>query len=230
MLDPSVLERKCEIESSDETVSRPPGTTQSPKPSRRKATLQTCSPSIPPPRYVYALPDLIPKLAFLTRSPPFQVLAEKAAWSYISTHTPAYDLITILPSLNLGPFIHSVSSPSSLASSLGMFMRHVKIAPPPAEEAIKSAGDAVDARDTAELHVRALGSEEAGGERIFSVGGVFAWQDVCECCFLFFGPISILESARLVYLLTHWLFARRRRPQRRRLPRYSRQRRQGPRS
>lgn len=73
-----------------------------------------------------------------------------------------------------------VASKENLGSSPGFLIGLLKQGAPPAEEAGKNVGSFVDVRDTALHHVLALEHESAGGQRVISVAGPNAWQDICK--------------------------------------------------
>lgn len=56
----------------------------------------------------------------------------------------------------------------------------------------------VDVRDVAELLVRSLFTEKAGGERFLVVGHRFTWQQVCKYSLV----MSLGRSSGLMYLLS----------------------------
>ncbi|KAI0052208.1 NAD(P)-binding protein [Auriscalpium vulgare] len=97
--------------------------------------------------------------------------AERAAWDFIKAEKPSFDLVTILPGFNFGPFIHK-----NLSSTPGLFLSMF----PTGDTSGKVVGDWVDVRDTATLHVLALQKESLAGERLAAVNGLFAWQDLYD--------------------------------------------------
>ncbi|KAI0054292.1 NAD(P)-binding protein, partial [Artomyces pyxidatus] len=103
-----------------------------------------------------------------------KVRAEKASWDFVEAAKPPFDLVTILPSFNFGPYIHNVGK--SLGSTPGMFLSTL----PAGDTSGKLVGDWVDVRDSAKLHVLALESPTLGGERLLSTNGLFAWQDLYD--------------------------------------------------
>lgn len=110
-------------------------------------------------------------------SHPIQTLAEKAAWEFIETAKPSFDFVAVLPTLNLGPFVHDVPTKAKLTSTLGVFA--ATLGNPNADTSGKFAGNWVDSRDAALLHVNSLITPAAGGQRIIGAAGVYSWQDVC---------------------------------------------------
>lgn len=43
-----------------------------------------------------------------------KALAERAAWDFVERERPVFDLVAILPTYNLGPYIHEVTLFSTL--------------------------------------------------------------------------------------------------------------------
>jgi nucleoside-diphosphate-sugar epimerase len=105
-----------------------------------------------------------------------KTLAEKAAWDYVKANKTNFDLVAILPSFNWGPWIHPVATKDKLGSTIGVFLS--TFAGPDGSGSL--AGDFVDVRDTAAHHSLALETPAAGGERIISSSGPFAWQDIYD--------------------------------------------------
>ncbi|KAI0044603.1 NAD(P)-binding protein [Auriscalpium vulgare] len=105
-----------------------------------------------------------------------KVDAEKAGFSFIKEKKPAFDLASVLPVWNWGPYIHKVIPGISIGSSPGILLGSFK--KPDVSGA--TAGDWVDVRDCALIHVLMLEVEAAGGERVGTTNGVFAWQDIFD--------------------------------------------------
>jgi len=105
-----------------------------------------------------------------------KALAEKEAWDFIEREKPSFDLSTILPTYNFGPFIHDVSKEKPIGTSAGVFLSTF----PAGETSGKLVSDWVDVRDSAKQHVLALSTPAAGGERILSTAGTYAWQDLYD--------------------------------------------------
>ncbi|KDQ17955.1 hypothetical protein BOTBODRAFT_29272 [Botryobasidium botryosum FD-172 SS1] len=107
-----------------------------------------------------------------------KVLAERAAWDFVEENKGeiGFDIATILPSFVFGPLLHDVPSPAQLSVSPKMFYEAIRGQGYPQQRA--SFGiNYVDVRDVAELHVRALTNEAAGGERFICSAGSFSWQE-----------------------------------------------------
>jgi dihydroflavonol-4-reductase len=95
-----------------------------------------------------------------------KILSERDAWDFMAKHKGSMTLTTILPSAIWGPVLtnHSLGSAQ-------VIQRMLQGRPP----ALPNAGFCVvDVRDLAALHVRALLTPEAAGER-FIAAGDFLW-------------------------------------------------------
>ncbi|KDQ17957.1 hypothetical protein BOTBODRAFT_29275 [Botryobasidium botryosum FD-172 SS1] len=103
-----------------------------------------------------------------------KTLAERAAWDFVKDNTAGinFDIATILPSY--------VPAPAQLNYSTKFFFDAMQGEGLPQSKASAPFGDYVDVRDVAEMHVRALTEEAAGGERFICSGGVLSWQDVYD--------------------------------------------------
>ncbi len=102
-----------------------------------------------------------------------KTLAEKAAWKFVEDHKPKFDLVTVCPPLVLGPHIHQVESPEKLNTSskqaYDLFTGAKK------EGLTAAAGNCVDVRDVADIHIAALAEEKAGGQRVPASYGPYTW-------------------------------------------------------
>lgn len=105
-----------------------------------------------------------------------KTLAERAAWDFMEREKPPFDLITILPTFNLGPYIHEATKERGIGSTIGLFLATL----PLGDTSGATAGNWVDVRDAALHHVLALSTPEASGERISSSAGIHSWQDVYD--------------------------------------------------
>lgn len=95
-----------------------------------------------------------------------KALAERAAWDFVAEH-PQLELVTVLPSLVIGP----VLSPKNLGS-VQLIWRLIagKVPGNP-----KLGFTLVDVRDVVDLHLRAMTMPEAKGER-FIAANTFMWM------------------------------------------------------
>ncbi|KAI0368229.1 D-lactaldehyde dehydrogenase [Pilatotrama ljubarskyi] len=109
-----------------------------------------------------------------------KTLAERAAWTFMQDHKTKvkFDLSVINPVWVLGPVADdTLASPSALPLSALWMYKQIFEVPPPAERFPKRI-NYVDVRDVAEMHVRALELEQAGGERFILGAGVITWEDL----------------------------------------------------
>jgi nucleoside-diphosphate-sugar epimerase len=96
-----------------------------------------------------------------------KVLAERAAWDFMKTQTGRTTLTTVLPSAILGP----VLSTENLGSvQLVSRMLNGKMPGTP-----NFGFNIVDVRDVAEVHIRAMTSPEAAGQRLIATSS-FMWM------------------------------------------------------
>lgn len=99
-----------------------------------------------------------------------KTFAEKAAWDFVEHEKPKFQVVTILPTLVLGPPVHPLSTLASVNTSNERFrdmiqgkMKH--------ELAPSVFFLWVDVRDVALAHVKAIEVPEAAGNRFFLVAG-----------------------------------------------------------
>jgi nucleoside-diphosphate-sugar epimerase len=97
-----------------------------------------------------------------------KTLAERAAWDFMAREGGALELATVNPVVVFGP----VLGPDYSASIL-LVQRMMEGALPGCP---KLSFGVVDARDVADLHLRAMTHPAAGGERFLAVAGDFLWM------------------------------------------------------
>ncbi|KZO93936.1 NAD(P)-binding protein [Calocera viscosa TUFC12733] len=97
-------------------------------------------------------------------------LAEKAAWKYVETDKPSFELTVILPDVNWGPLVYGKEAltPSWVTTLLKG----------DASPTAMPAQWFVDVRDCAKLHVLPLSDSSLTGTRIWAVTGAFGWNQV----------------------------------------------------
>lgn len=110
-----------------------------------------------------------------------KTLAEKAAWSFIETEKPNFDLATICPPMVYGPAvpdsIQSLDLDKLNTSSSDIY----RLMNGSSTEVPDTAFFAfVDVRDVAEAHLKAYSVAAAGGQRYFTTGGRLTYQAVCD--------------------------------------------------
>ncbi|CDO72580.1 hypothetical protein BN946_scf184983.g63 [Trametes cinnabarina] len=108
-----------------------------------------------------------------------KTLAERAAWEFMEKHRAGvcFDLCVINPSLVFGPMVDdTLPSPDALPVTPAMVYKALFARPSPAE-CTSACFNCVDVRDITEMFVKALETEEAGGERIVGNAQACTWDD-----------------------------------------------------
>lgn len=109
-----------------------------------------------------------------------QKFAEKAAWDFIASEKPNFDLATINNTYTFGPVPNSLDSLDNLNTSnhriRDLVLGHMRNGVQPTAPVFTF----VDVRDVALAHVRALSVPEAGGSRFYLVGGFFSNPRVAQ--------------------------------------------------
>ena len=128
-----------------------------------------CTPAKPLKRAIdesdWADPDQ-PGLSSYRKS---KVLAEKAAWDFMAG-AKGMELVTIRPGAIFGPVMNR-----DQLGSVGIIDRLLKGQPP----ALPRLGfNIVDVRDLADLHIRAMETPEAAGERFIAMGDALWYADI----------------------------------------------------
>ena len=101
-----------------------------------------------------------------------KTLAERAAWKFVTDEAPEISLTTINPVLVTGPPLDN-----NFGTSVSIVQRLLTAKDP----MIPNFGfPIVDVRDVAEMHVRALQSDESGGKRILAVDGFLWFMDIAK--------------------------------------------------
>jgi len=109
-----------------------------------------------------------------------KVLQEKAAWAFVKENKVNFDLVSVLPGYVWGPWIHPVTK-DNLGSTLAQLAGQLASGEQPAEvTGALVPGDWSDVRDVSLVHVLALETEAAGGERFITTNGPYAWQDIYD--------------------------------------------------
>ncbi len=96
-----------------------------------------------------------------------KTLAERAAWDFMAGHDGPTTLTTVLPGAVFGPIL-STANLGSVQIIARMLRGQMRGAP-------RIGLEVVDVRDIADLHVRAMSSADAAGERFLGTGG-FVWM------------------------------------------------------
>ncbi|KAJ5280488.1 NAD(P)-binding protein [Penicillium angulare] len=108
-----------------------------------------------------------------------KTFAERAAWNFMETETPSFDLTVINPPLVLGPIAHRLASLSALNTSNQRIRDFITGA---VKERCPPTGNYgyVDVRDLGLAHVLAIEKPEAGGKRFFTVSSHFSNKEIAE--------------------------------------------------
>lgn len=96
-----------------------------------------------------------------------KTIAEKAAWDFMARHVGDTQLTTVLPGAVLGPIL-SADNVGTAAIVQRMLQGKMPGAP-------KIGLEVVDVRDLVDLHIRAMTSSDAGGQRFLGTGP-FIWM------------------------------------------------------
>lgn len=103
-----------------------------------------------------------------------KTFAEQAAWNFMETRKPSFDLISINPAWLIGPFLHHVARFSALGESLGECYRNLVRKEDTLPRTIVQYW--VDVRDAAKAHVLALKDPEASGRYLVANRDKFDWK------------------------------------------------------
>ncbi|POS78915.1 ketoreductase [Diaporthe helianthi] len=106
--------------------------------------------------------------------PGSKVLAEKAAWDFITTHQPNFDLATINNTYTFGPIQRQLPTLDAINTSNLRIRDLVQGKMRAGLEPTAPVFTWVDVRDVALAHVRAMTRPAAGGQRFYVVGGHFS--------------------------------------------------------
>jgi nucleoside-diphosphate-sugar epimerase len=109
-----------------------------------------------------------------------KTLAERAAWDFVASERPGFDLATICPPVVFGPVVHHLASLESINTSNE---RIVALVSGGWNREIPATGPVtvwVDVRDIALAHIRAMEKPEAGGKRFLTIGGRFKNRDIAD--------------------------------------------------
>ncbi|KAH7133250.1 hypothetical protein B0J13DRAFT_451215, partial [Dactylonectria estremocensis] len=107
-------------------------------------------------------------------------LAERAAWDFVDTHKPSFDLVTICPPLVLGPVVHHLATLDSINTSNERVVSLLKGGWKDGIPVSTPVPMWVDVRDAARAHVRALEESAAGGRRLLTTPGSFSNRRIAD--------------------------------------------------
>ncbi|KAG8156511.1 hypothetical protein KVR01_013615 [Diaporthe batatas] len=106
--------------------------------------------------------------------PGSKVLAEKAAWDFVATQNPSFDLATINNTYTFGPVQRQLPTLASINTSNQRIRDLVQGRMRHGLEPTAPVFTWCDVRDVALAHVRAILRPHAGGRRFYVVGGYFS--------------------------------------------------------
>lgn len=111
-----------------------------------------------------------------------KTFAEKAAWDFVKTSSPSFDLVTVNPPLVFGPVVHHLASLDSINTSNERIVSLVQGKWKSDGNKIPDTGVFawVDVRDVAEAHVDAFEKPNLGGHRLFTVAGYFSNREIFD--------------------------------------------------
>ena len=123
-----------------------------------------------------------------------KTLAEKAAWDWLADHPGELELVTVLPGAVFGPIL----SPATVGSvDIIARMLSGKMAGCP-----RIGLEVVDVRDLVDLHLLAMVSPVAAGQRYLGTGE-FAWmQQIAQWLKADLGPAAVKVKTRII---PNWL-------------------------
>jgi nucleoside-diphosphate-sugar epimerase len=106
--------------------------------------------------------------------------AEKAAWDFIASEKPGFDVVSVNPPNVFGPVVHHLATPESINTSNE---RVVALLQGAWKDAVPPTGPVqlwVDVRDVARAHVVAMEDPAAGGQRLFTTAGYFSNRGILD--------------------------------------------------
>ncbi|KAK7427510.1 methylglyoxal reductase (NADPH-dependent) gre2 [Neonectria magnoliae] len=107
-------------------------------------------------------------------------LAERAAWDFVSSAKPSFNLVTICPPLVLGPVVHHLATLDSINTSNERVVALLRGGWKDGVPASTPVPLWIDVRDLARAHVRALEEPGAAGRRLLPTPGWFTNREVVE--------------------------------------------------
>ncbi|KAI6086490.1 ketoreductase [Hypoxylon rubiginosum] len=109
-----------------------------------------------------------------------KVLSEKAAWAFMDSETPNFDLAVINCTFTYGPVQRNLASLDTMNTSnqriRDMVLGKMKEQLPPTAPVFTF----VDVRDVAAAHLKCITVPEAGGHRFYVVGGHFSNKQIAD--------------------------------------------------
>lgn len=107
--------------------------------------------------------------------------AEKAAWDFIKTQRPQFDLVSLCPAMVFGAFLPGALPPSIEHLNTSNSLVHAVVSAGETAAVPGTKGPVwVDVRDVADAHVRSLTTPDAGGSRFLLAAGVYCNQELAD--------------------------------------------------
>jgi nucleoside-diphosphate-sugar epimerase len=117
-----------------------------------------------------------------------KTLAEKAAWEFTASRATAPELVTVLPGAVLGPILSTAT-----IGSVGIIARMLSGAMP---RVPRIGLEVVDVRDLVDLHLLALESPAAAGQRFLGTGEFIWMREIAQLLHSGLGPAAARVSTR----------------------------------
>lgn len=110
-----------------------------------------------------------------------KTLAERAAWEFMEKEKPAFDLVTMNPSLVFGPAVPHLS-PGEFGALNTSNVRILDMIQGKMKDELAPTGfyTWVDVRDVAFAHIKALETSNAGGKRFLLMAGYHSNKEIAE--------------------------------------------------
>ncbi|KAF3054804.1 putative NADPH-dependent methylglyoxal reductase GRP2 [Daldinia childiae] len=109
-----------------------------------------------------------------------KTLSEKAAWAFMETERPKFDLVVINCTYTFGPVQRNLPSLDVMNTSNHRIRDMLQGKMKKDMSAVTPVLTFVDVRDVARAHLKAVTAPEAGGNRIYIVGGHFSNKRIVE--------------------------------------------------
>ncbi|KAE8133670.1 hypothetical protein BDV38DRAFT_295926 [Aspergillus pseudotamarii] len=131
-----------------------------------------------PMTYAEAINESTPDMASYCAG---KAMAEHAAWEFMTTENPPFDLVTICPPYVFGPVKNATASLVNLnTSSMDVYRLMSPMSKPSHAIPPTSVWVWADVRDVAEAHLKAFEVPEAGGQRFLIAQGKYSYQRIAD--------------------------------------------------
>jgi len=106
--------------------------------------------------------------------------SEKAAFDFVSSKKPHFDIVSLCPVMIYGPIAHQISSFSDLGESAAAFYEIVAGKSEIEYKSYDLCHQYVDVRDVAIAHILAFENPKASNQRYLISKGDYDWQEVAD--------------------------------------------------